>query len=150
MHVELYVCVLILSLPFPSTKQSSTITYLPSARMRSEGLVLGLSFRPSVCLSVTTFSPSTRNKTAKKQYQLVHCHTGFISKMAILVKRLRSKVMAANMQISTGSPRPRLLALCILKAQEVTTKGMYRLPHAIYYALHSVSQSHDCEQAAIA
>ena len=25
------------------------------------------------------------------------------------------------------------LPLCILKAQDVTTKGMYRLPHAIYY-----------------
>ena len=31
------------------------------------------------------------------------------------------------MQISTGLPRPSPLALCILKAQEVTTKGVYRL-----------------------
>ena len=56
--------------------------------------VLGLSFRLSVCLSVTTFSPATRNKTAKKRYQRVQCHTGFIFKMAFLVKMLRSKVMA--------------------------------------------------------
>ena len=39
----------------------------------------------------------------------------------------------ANMQISTGLPRPRPLVLCILKAQEVTTEDMYRLPHGIYY-----------------
>ena len=36
--------------------------------------VLGLSF----CLSVTTFSAATRNKTANKRYRRVQCHTGFI------------------------------------------------------------------------
>ena len=45
------------------------------------------------------------------------------------------------MQISTGLPRPRPLALCILKAQEVTTKGMYRLSHAIYYCSYPVPDS---------
>ena len=29
--------------------------------------------------------------------------------------------------------RPGPFALCILKAQEVTTKGVYRLLHALYY-----------------
>ena len=48
----------------------------------------------SVCLSVTTFSAATRNETVKKRYQRVQCHTDFIFKMAILVKMLRSKVMA--------------------------------------------------------
>ena len=47
-----------------------------------------------VCVSVTTFSAATHNETAKKRYQRVQCHTGFILKMAILVKMLRSKVMA--------------------------------------------------------
>ena len=60
--------------------------------------VLGLSFRPSVCLSVclsvTTFSATTRNKAAKKRYQRVQYHTGLIFKMAIFVKALRSEVMA--------------------------------------------------------
>ena len=37
------------------------------------------------------------------------------------------------MQISTGLPRPEPLALCTLEAQKVTTEGVYRLPHAIYY-----------------
>ena len=32
----------------------------------------------SVRLSVTTFSATTRNKAAKKQYQRVQCHTGLI------------------------------------------------------------------------
>ena len=50
--------------------------------------VLGLSFRLSVCYH------ATHNKTAKMRYQRVQCHTGFIFKMAFLVKMLSSKVMA--------------------------------------------------------
>ena len=43
--------------------------------------------------------------------------------------------LTVRMHIERSSwPRPGSLALCILKAQEVTTKGMYRLPHAIYYS----------------
>ena len=56
--------------------------------------------------------------------------------MAIFVNVPRSEDMAseqANMQISTGLPRPGPLALRTLEAQEVRTKGVYRLPHAIYY-----------------
>ena len=52
------------------------------------------SVRPFVCLSVTTFSATTRNKAANKRYQRVQYHTGLIYKMAIFVKVLRSKVMA--------------------------------------------------------
>ena len=56
------------------------------------------------------------------------------------LKLLRSRVMVrirnmsekANMLIRTGLSRAGPFALCILKAQEVTTKGVYRLPHAIY------------------
>ena len=98
----------------------------------------------SVCLSVTTFSPATRNKTAKKRYQLVQCHTGFILKMTFLVKMLRSKVMAwkqserANMQISNGLPRP---ALRTLEAPEVATQGEYRLPRVIYQCNKPVTDS---------
>ena len=65
-----------------------------AARVTVLGLSFRLSVRLSVCLSVTTFSPATRNKTAKKRYQRVQCHTGSILKMAFLVKMLRSKVMA--------------------------------------------------------
>ena len=43
----------------------------------------------------------------------------------------------ANMLISTGLLRPDPLALCTSEgqeeAQEGTTKGVYRLTHAIYY-----------------
>ena len=62
-----------------------------------------------VCLSVTTFSVTTRNKPAKKWHQRVQRYTGYV---AIFVKVLRSKVMAwkpsqqANVLISTGFPRP--------------------------------------------
>ena len=88
----------------------------------------------SVCLSVTTFSAATRNETAKKRYQRVQSHTGFILKMAVLIKMLRSKSYGvkqsegANMQISTGLPRP---ALRTLEAPEIVTQGEYRLPRAI-------------------
>ena len=40
-----------------------------------------------------------------------------------------------------GSPRPDPLALCTLEAQEATAKGVYRLPHAIYYCSLPVSDS---------
>ena len=53
-----------------------------AARVTVLGLCVCLCL--SVCLSVTTFSAATRNETAKKRYQRVQCHTGFISKMAIL------------------------------------------------------------------
>ena len=48
----------------------------------------------SVCLSVTTFSATTRNKPAKKRHQRVQRYTGLILKLAIFVKALRSRVMA--------------------------------------------------------
>ena len=38
-----------------------------------------------------------------------------------------------NCIIALGLPRPDPLALCTFGAQEVTSKGIYRLPHAIYY-----------------
>ena len=69
--------------------------------MHSEGYSIW-----SVCLSVTTFSATTRNKPAKKQHQRVQRYTGFISKMAIFV--YKNKGMAwkpsqeANMLIITG------------------------------------------------
>ena len=56
--------------------------------------VVVLSFCLSVCLSVTTFSAATRNKTANERYERVQCHTGFILKIAFFVKMLRLKVMA--------------------------------------------------------
>ena len=63
----------------------------------------------------------------------------FIATLALFLKRqfsYNSKVMVckaseqANMQISTGLPRPGQLALCTLEAQEVTMSGVYGLPHA--------------------
>ena len=51
-----------------------------------------------VCLSVTTFSPTSRNKTAKKRYVRLHRYTSLILKLAIFVKVLLSKVMAWKSQ----------------------------------------------------
>ena len=95
--------------------------------MRSEVVVL--SFRPSVLsvrLSVPTFSAATRNKTANNRYYQVQCHTGFIFKMAFFCKNAAfesygvKQSEGANMQISTGLPRP---ALRTLEAPEVATQG---------------------------
>ena len=68
---------------------------------------------PFVCPSVTTFSAATRNETAKKRYQRVQCHTGFILKMVIDKNAAFESYgvkqsEGANMQISTGLPRPAL------------------------------------------
>ena len=41
----------------------------------------------------------------------------------------------ANMQISAGLPRQDVLAPHTLEAQEVSTEGVYRLPHAFYCQL---------------
>ena len=66
--------------------------------MRSEGystwsVILSVrpSIRPSVRLSGTPYSGTTRNKAAKKRYQRVQCHTGLMFKIGIFVKVLRSK-----------------------------------------------------------
>ena len=75
--------------------------------------VLGL----CVCVSVTTFSAATRNETAKKRYQRVQYHTGFIFKNGDFGKNAAfesygvKQSEGANMQIGT--------------------QGEYRLPRAI-------------------
>ena len=90
---------------------------------------------PSVCYHVFC------HHAQQKRNQWVWRCTGFILTQAIFVKVPHSEVMArkpseqANMLISTGLPRPDPLALCTKEAQEATTKGVYRLPHAIYYCI---------------
>ena len=65
-----------------------------AARVTVLGLSVRPSVRPSVRLSGTPYSSTTRNKAVKKCYQRVQCHTGLIFKIAIFVKVLRSNVMA--------------------------------------------------------
>ena len=83
-----------------------------------------LQYTWSVCLSARLLPRATN----RPKSQRVQRYTGLILKMAIFQKILRSKVMAwepserANMLISTGLPKLGPLGLCILKAQEVTTK----------------------------
>ena len=81
----------------------------------------------SVCLSVTTFSAAASNKTANKRYEWVKCHTGFILKNSVFLSKnvaLESHGVKqseeANMQISTGLPRP---ALRTLEAPEVAMQS---------------------------
>ena len=45
-----------------------------------------------VCLSVSTFSATTRNGTTKERYQKVQRYTGLILKLANFVKVLRSRL----------------------------------------------------------
>ena len=94
-HVHNYIYCFFLSFLILYLFLQSLFSFLinPRRACAARVTVLGLSFRLSVCLSVTTFSATTRNKAAKKRYQRVQYHTGLIFKMAIFVKVLRSKVM---------------------------------------------------------
>ena len=56
--------------------------------------VLGPLVFLSVCLSLTTFSATTRNETTKERYQKVQRYTGLILDLAIFVKAMRLTVMA--------------------------------------------------------
>ena len=47
-----------------------------------------------VCLSVQDYSRTTRYEVAYERYQQLHCHQGMKKKVAILLKRLRSRCMA--------------------------------------------------------
>ena len=62
--------------------------------MRSEGYCTwSVSF--SVCLSVTTFSATTRNETTKERYQKVQrCSYRLDFNLAIFAKAVRLTVMA--------------------------------------------------------
>ena len=67
-----------------------------------------------VCLSVHAYSLITGYEAAYERYQHLQCHKGTRNKLAILLKRLRSRDMARKQAkkpiciMSTGLPRPRL------------------------------------------
>ena len=96
--------------------------------------VVVLSFRPSVCL-LPRFLPLRARRRPISYTKRVQCHTGFIFKMAYFFGKNPTfetygvkQSEDANMQISTGLPRP---ALRTLEAPEVATQGEYLLPPAI-------------------
>ena len=66
--------------------------------MRSEGYssrsVCQLSVCLSVCLFVHDYSRTTGYEAAYERYQHLQCHKGTKIKIAILLKRLRSRDMA--------------------------------------------------------
>ena len=96
-----------------------------------------------VCLS----SHFTSHQSLHKQYQVFSVRYIKVEKyVGFSLKLLRLRVMVWNTSekaniyiIRIGLPRAGPLALCILKAQEVTTKGVYQLRHAIYYCSWPVS-----------
>ena len=49
---------------------------------------------PSVCLFVHDYSRTTGYEAAYERYQHLQCHKGTKNKLAILLKRLRSRDMA--------------------------------------------------------
>ena len=89
--------------------------------MRSEGYGTRLVCQ-CVCVSVATYSRTTRNKAVKKQYQRVQCHTGLIYKQVIFVNPVMAR-NTSNMLMSTASPRPVFAALHTVKASKVTQKS---------------------------
>ena len=79
-------------------------------------------FCHSVCLSVTTFSAATSNKTANKRFSAtlaLFLNSGFCKNAAFESYGVKQSE-EANIQISTGLPR---LALRILEAPEVAMQG---------------------------
>ena len=52
--------------------------------------------------------------------------------LEMTVRESREKAKKPICIIKLGLPLPGSLSLCTLEAQEVTTKGVYRLLHAIY------------------
>ena len=91
--------------------------------------------RPSVCLSVLPRFLPPRAQTATPMGSALHwldwINSDFRKSAAFRSENQVEKPIA--MLISTGLPRPDPPALCTSEAQEATTKGVYRVPHAIYY-----------------
>ena len=124
----------------------SMMHFEPSALMRSEGYgscLVCLSVCLSVCQSVSQsvsslryislLEPSITPQTIPSIQSRIKVETY----VGFSLKLLRSGITAwntSNRLIRTGLPRAGPLALCILKAQEVTTKSVYRLLHAIFTA----------------
>ena len=77
----------------------------------------------------------------------------FFSPQSLLISVLDGQQieqgMSAMFIIVLGLPRPDPLALCTFGAQKVTTNGMYRLPHAIYYTVASPCQTRDESSIAV-
>ena len=96
--------------------------------------VLGLLVFLSVSLFPRFLPPRATRKQNSDTKRFSATYTGLILNLANIVKLLRSRgenlVIKANMQISTGLPRPDPLALCILEAPEIAMRGVYQLSHA--------------------
>ena len=95
--------------------------------MRSDGY-------SSVCLSVDDYSRTTGYEAAYERYQQLQCYKGmkyecgdFAETTAFERYGVKTSEKA-NMQISTGLPRPPLRTL---EAPEIVTQGEYRLSRAI-------------------
>ena len=113
--------------------------YLPSARMRSEGygsrsVCVCVCVCVSVCLRLFSHYrlrggllaiPTAAELREPEKQKDDFPETTVFKRYAVKTSE------KANMHNSAGLPRPVPLALCTLEAQEVTTKGVYRLPHAI-------------------
>ena len=87
----------------------------------------------SLCVC-DAYSGTTGYEVANKRYQRLKNYANLKNDWAIFLKRLRSRDMPltsekANMHNRAGLP---LTDRPTLEAQEVTTEGVYRLPHAIY------------------
>ena len=97
--------------------------FLPSARMRSEGTVVGF-----VCLSVTiNLTSRVFVRLTKYTIYLTGNEGQKICGVFCSVAELQRE--KANMQIHNGQDNPR--ALCTSETPEDATQGVYHLSHAI-------------------
>ena len=121
---------------FPQDPQSSrrgtTITQLPSARMRSEGTVVG-----SVCVSVTLHLTSRVFVRLTKDTTYLTGNEGQIFR-TVFSETAPLQSYSGKKQIckytTDGTAHRGLIdphALCTSEAPEDATQGVYRLSHAI-------------------
>ena len=81
--------------------------------------------RPTVCSTSVCLTTS--------QLQYTNSPGGTIMKVKVNSNGAREQCSMHAQWLISKLCKKNPLALCTLGAQEVTTNGMYRLPHAIYY-----------------
>ena len=88
-----------------------------------------LSVRPAVCYRIFCHHAQGDNKRVIPIGSALHwldVKFGDVRKSTAFKSYGVKPSQKAIMQMNTGLPRPHPIALCILKAQEVATKGVYR------------------------
>ena len=100
-----------------------------------------------MCVCVDAYSGTTGYEVANERYQRFQNYAN-LKNLGDFPERTAFERYAvktsekANMHNHAGLPRTDLPTSGTLEAQEVTTEGVCRLPHAIYYIVYRLSASY--------